>query len=75
MDKLSLIKIRATQWQGNGFGTASALWAVKGHEHITVSKICNRWYALDNNAHKRIASSYDRTHLVDLISEKLGETQ
>jgi hypothetical protein len=47
-----LVKTTSTAWQGNGLGTSSADWAVKGAEHIQVEKVGIFWRAKDTRTGK-----------------------
>ena len=49
---ISLVKACAAQWQGNGMGTSSAEWTVKGKEYIFVSKNSGFWRAIDTRSAK-----------------------
>ena len=44
---VKLTKTKDVCWNGNGFGNSTAVWAVKGHEHIVVEKLLNQWWARD----------------------------
>jgi hypothetical protein len=52
MKVLCLTKITDSQWQGNGFGSSTAEWVVKGNEHISVNKISGFWRAVDTRCNK-----------------------
>lgn len=41
---LKLMKIKATQWQGNHNGFSTADWVVKGHPHILISTRSTGWW-------------------------------
>ena len=69
---LKLIKAKNTEWLGNGFGSSSAEWVVKGFEHIAVRKLANRWFAIDLNNNANIASSFEKAHLVEILSSKIA---
>ena len=69
---LKLIKAKNTEWLGNGFGCSSAEWVVKGFEHIAVRKLANRWFAIDLNNNAKIASSFEKAHLVEILSSKIA---
>lgn len=82
---LKLTKSKSTEWLGNGMGTASAEWVVKGHEHIEIRQLGYDWMAFDTNkkftAHyvndvpvmrdTRIASAYTKRELLEILSTKL----
>jgi hypothetical protein len=44
---IKLTKVKSTEWKGNGMGTDSAEWVVKGNEHISVLQVGGRWIAKD----------------------------
>lgn len=46
---LKLTKLKSTEWLGNGMGTASAEWVVKGHEHIEIRGDAWGWVAMDTS--------------------------
>lgn len=46
---IKLTKSKPTQWNGNGMGTDSAEWVVKGNEHIAVLQVAGRWIAKDTS--------------------------
>jgi|GEM_PF-1637003 len=46
---IKLTKTKSTEWLGNGMGTDSAEWVVKGNEHISVLKVGGRWLAKDTS--------------------------
>lgn len=46
---IKLAKSKAVAWNGNGFGTSTADWVVKGNEHIEVYKLGWRWVAFDTS--------------------------
>ena len=84
---LKLTKLKSTEWLGNGMGTASAEWVVKGHEHIEIRQLGYDWMAFDTSkkfiAHilngvpverdTRIASAYTKRDLLEILSTKLSE--
>jgi len=46
---IRLTKSKPTQWNGNGMGTDSAEWVVKGAEHIAVLQVAGHWIAKDTS--------------------------
>ena len=82
---LKLKKVKSTEWMGNGMGTATAEWVVKGHEHIEIRQLGYEWWAFDTSkkfiAHilngvpverdTRIASAYTKRDLLEILSIKL----
>jgi len=79
---IKLTKTKTTSWNGNGFGSDSAEWVVKGHEHIAIEQLGGKWVALDstkivlNHAglemRKRIASAFTKKDLLDVLVAKLA---
>jgi hypothetical protein len=49
---IKLTKVRGQSWNGNGMGTDTAEWVVKGAEHIAVLKVADRWIARDDSVRK-----------------------
>ena len=82
---LKLTKLKSTEWLGNGMGTASAEWVVKGHEHIEIRQLGYEWWALDTSkkfiAHllngepversTRLATADTKRDLLAILSTKL----
>lgn len=66
---INLTKAKATEWMGNGFGTRTAEWVVKGHENIEVRKIGGNWIAFDDG--KRIAKAWDKKDLITKLETLL----
>ncbi len=51
-------------FHGNGLGTTTAGWTVKGSEHIAVRQLGSSWVAVDTSKNgARIASAFDRKTL------------
>tara|TARA_R110000737_G_scaffold67813_2_gene95858 strand:- start:193 stop:447 length:255 start_codon:yes stop_codon:yes gene_type:complete len=44
---MQLVKESSTQWLGNGMGTTTADWVIKGAEHIKVYKLFGGWRVQD----------------------------
>ena len=44
---MQLIKETSAQWLGNGMGTSTADWFIKGAEHIKVYKLFGGWRVQD----------------------------
>ncbi len=59
---LKLTKAKSTEWMGNGFGSRTAEWVVKGNESIEVRKIGGNWIAFEGD--KRIAKAWDKKDLL-----------
>lgn len=81
---IKLTKTRPTSWNGNGMGTDSAEWVVKGAEHIAVLNVGGRWIARDDsirNEHgfsrviARADYKHDLVHKLNLIYITEGITQ
>lgn len=70
---LKLKKTKSTEWLGNGMGTDTAEWVVKGHEHIAVLQLGMDWYAIDRSQEtfKRMVSAWTRKELVERLSKIL----
>lgn len=45
MQKFKIIKTKSSSWQGTGFGTQSAAYAVEGQPSIRILRSSNGWYA------------------------------
>lgn len=71
---IRLTKTRSTSWNGNGMGTDSAEWVVKGAEHITVLQIASGWIARDDsirNEHgfsRVVARAHYRRDLINKLN-------
>jgi hypothetical protein len=66
---ITLTKAKSTEWMGNGFGTRTAEWIVKGNENIAVRKIGGNWVAFDGD--KRIAKAWDKKDLLTKLENLL----
>lgn len=66
---IKLTKAKDTEWMGNGFGTRTAEWIVKGHENIEVRKIGGNWTAFDGD--KKIARAWDKKDLITKLERVL----
>jgi len=73
---LKLTKIKSIEWNGNGFGTSPAIWAVKGFEHIQVTKGggASDWVARDTSGEtpKMICKAWTKQTLLKVLTEKLA---
>lgn len=78
---LKLTKTSNTTWNGNGFGSSAADWAVVGHEHIAVRKLGINWFAVDTSEYaliggrkvnKKIAKADTKSDLVKILTAKLS---
>lgn len=65
---IKLTKSKPAQWNGNGMGTDSAEWVVKGNEHIAVLQVAGRWIAKDTTIEEgsQVIARADYKH--DLIN-------
>ena len=51
-------------FHGNGLGTTTAGWTVKGSDHIAVRQLGTSWVAVDTSKNgAKIASAFDRKTL------------
>lgn len=66
---ITLTKAKSTEWMGNGFGTRTAEWVVKGNENIAVRKICGNWVAFDGD--KKIAKAWGKKDLLTKLENLL----
>jgi hypothetical protein len=69
---LKLKKLSAAQWNGNGMGTSTTEWCVKGAENIIVHKIGLKWLATDT-AHgmdRIICRAWSRADLLEIMEAK-----
>ena len=69
---IKLKKVSDTQWNGNGFGTSTAEWCVKGAENILVYKLGLRWVAADtaHNMNRIVCRAYSRADLLEVMEAK-----
>lgn len=67
---IKLTKTTATQWNGNGFGSSAAEWAIKGSEHIAVRQLVGNWYAIDTNTNAKIARGFSKAMLLEVLESK-----
>ena len=69
---IKLTKIKSPEWNGNGFGTSPAIWAVKGHEYIHCWSTGNGgdWMAVDTRGenNKRVACEWKREWLLSKVA-------
>ena len=64
---IQLKKTSRTVWHGNGLGTSTAGWAVKGSEHVEVRQLGTSWVAIDTSTGVRIAVAHTRKTLVEKL--------
>ena len=67
---MKLVKTTSTSWLGNGMGSSSAEWAVKGSEHIAIRQLGTRWSAIDTTKPSgtgRIVSAGTRSELLSKL--------
>jgi len=67
---IKIVKTASTQWQGNGFGTSAAQWAVENNPEIRVKREAGLWIAIGGGV-GRIASE-SKKGLEGRIAEKLS---
>ena len=68
---IKLTKSRPTVWLGNGMGTDSAEWVVKGNEHIAVLQVGGDWIAKDTTREKGsqvIARAYYKHDVIHALN-------
>ena len=61
---VTLTKIKSAEWMGNGMGTSTAEWCVKGAEHIIVFKAGSRWVAQNEDTCCVLTKAWDKKDLV-----------
>jgi len=67
---MKLVKTTSTSWLGNGMGSSSAEWAIKGAEHIAIRQLGTRWVAIDTTKPSgtgRIASADTKAALLNKL--------
>jgi hypothetical protein len=64
---MTLIKISATKWNGNGFGNSSAGWTIKGKTDWHITSRNGDWIAINQMTGQRVAG-YTR----DILLEKIA---
>jgi len=65
---LQLKKTSNPIFHGNGLGTSTAGWRVKGSEHISVRQLGTSWVALDTSKNgAKIATAFDRKTLIQKL--------
>jgi hypothetical protein len=65
---LQLKKTSNPIFHGNGLGTSTAGWRVKGFEHIAVRQFGTTWTAIDSSKNgARIATAFDRATLIQKL--------
>lgn len=62
-----LKKAKPTVWNGNGLGTSTAGWVVKGSEHVEVRQLGTSWVATDTSTGLGIAVAHTRKTLVEKL--------
>jgi len=56
-------------FHGNGLGTTTAGWTVKGSEHIAVRQLGTTWVAVDSlKDGAKVATAFDRKSLIEKLS-------
>jgi len=71
---IALTKKTAAQWNGNGFGSSTAGWVVKGHEHIEVFKLGFYWIATDtaHGMNRKICRADTKAEVIAKLSAELA---
>lgn len=71
---LKLTKKSAAQWNGNGFGSSTAEWVVKDHEHIEVFQLGLYWVATDtaNGMNRKICRGDTKADVVAQLTAELA---
>ena len=60
-------------FHGNGLGTTTAGWTVKGSEHIAVRQLGTSWVAIDTTQDgAKLASAFDRQSLISKLEAILS---
>jgi hypothetical protein len=69
---IKLTKKQSTEWLGTGFGSDTATWVVKGHEHIEVLKLAGSWTAIDRNTNSRLINGQPtKADALEILSTKI----
>ena len=72
---VQLKKVSNPIFHGNGLGTTTAGWTVKGSEHIAVRQLGTTWVAIDTTQDgETIATAFGRHTLIAKLS-MLGISQ
>jgi hypothetical protein len=71
---LKLTKKSAAQWNGNGFGSSTAEWVVKGHENIEVFQLGLYWIAADtaHGMNRKICRGDTKADVVAQLTAELA---
>ena len=70
---MQLIKESSTQWLGNGMGTTTADWVIKGAEHIKVYKVSTYWDVKDTLTNETLVRFADtRKQALEIYSWQVG---
>ena len=65
---VQLKKTSLPVFHGNGLGTSTAGWVVKGSEHVAVRQLGTSWVAIDiSKDGARIATAFDRKTLIQKL--------
>ena len=65
---VQLKKTSLPVFHGNGLGTSTAGWVVKGSEHVAVRQLGTSWVAVDtSNEGARRATAFDRKALIQKL--------
>ena len=67
---MQLVKESSTQWLGNGMGTTTADWVIKGEEHIKVYKMSTYWDVKDTLTNETLVRFADtRKQALELYTQ------
>ena len=70
---MQLIKESNAQWLGNGMGTITADWVIKGAEHIKVQKVSTYWNVKDTLTNETLVRFADtRKQALEIYSWQVG---
>ena len=78
---VKIVKTQTAEWQGNGFGSQTAEWVVKGQENIALRKLGSLWFAVNTSEYalingvkvlKKIAKANTKKELIEILNEKLA---
>ena len=69
-----LIKLKSTHWQGNGFGTSTAVWGITGFDGYTIRGATGLWSVFDA-ASKRVISAHSRNQALETFLQVMGDKQ
>ena len=70
---IQLKKTKATEWLGNGMGTAAAKYVVVGHEDIVIEKGHDGWIARNEETMTTLVRPYGWTkkEVIKMVAEMI----